>query len=82
MIAGTLRGKEDAMSCARGCCPTQRDHYRSLVFGSPPAESDKFDGGYTKKFDADMDAYAQLRKGGVQPEKVDGSAKLLREVSG
>jgi len=69
------------MSCARGCCATQREHYKSIVFGTPPAESDKFKGGYTKHFDADMDAYRQLARDGVQPERVDGSAKLLRELN-
>jgi len=68
------------MPCSRGCCPTPRDHWRSVVIGSAPAESDKFDGGYTRKFDSDMNAYAELRKGGVQPERVDGSADLLRKV--
>jgi hypothetical protein len=63
------------MSCARGCCATQRDHYKSIVFGSAPAESDKVKGGYTKQFDADMDAYVRLRKDGVQPPRVDGSAE-------
>lgn len=69
------------MSCARGCCATQRDHYKSLVFASAPAESDKFPGGYTKKFDADMDAYRELRRDGVQPERVDGSASLMRDLN-
>jgi len=70
-MASTL---DPMTSCSRGCCPSQRDHYRSLVFGTPPAESDKFHGGYTKHFDADMDAYNRLRKDGVQPPRVDGSA--------
>lgn len=82
MTAGTLTPEEAPMPCSRGCCATQREHYKSLVFGTPPAESDKFAGGYTKHFDADMNAYRELRKGGVQPEQVDGSAQLLREVSG
>jgi hypothetical protein len=69
------------MSCSRGCCPTQRDHYKSLVFGTPPAESDKFKGGYTKKFDADMDAYSRLRKDGLQPPRVDGSAELEKRAN-
>jgi hypothetical protein len=69
------------MPCSRGCCLTQKDHYRSLVFGTPPAESDTFSGGYTKHFDADMNAYKELRQGGVQPEQVDGSAALLRDVN-
>lgn len=69
------------MTCARGCCPTQREHYRSLVFATPPAESDKFRGGYTKHFDADMDAYVQLRRDGVQPDRVDGSAGVLRDLN-
>jgi hypothetical protein len=81
MTAGTLTDEEAPMSCARGCCATQREHYKSLVFGTPPAESDKFDGGYTKHFDADMNAYVELRRGGVQPERVDGLADLLRQVS-
>lgn len=78
MTAGTLSPME---TCARGCCSSQRDHYKSLVFGTPPAESDKFSGGYTKQFDADMNAYQELRKGGAQPPRVDGSAQLLRDVS-
>jgi hypothetical protein len=81
MTAGTLAPKEALMPCSRGCCPTQRDHYKSIVFGTPPAESDKFAGGYTKTFDADMDAYRQLRKDGVQPPKVDGSAGLLNKLN-
>lgn len=27
------------MTCARGCCPTQRDHYRSLRVASPDRSS-------------------------------------------
>ena len=69
------------MSCARGCCASQRDHYKSIVFGSAPAESDKFKGGYTKQFDADMNAYARLVKDGVQPPRVDGSAELEKRAN-
>jgi hypothetical protein len=81
MMPVTLIPKEATLSCARGCCPTQRDHYRSLVFGVAPAESDKFKGGYTRKFDADMDAYRQLRRDGVQPDRVDGPQSVIRDLN-
>lgn len=56
------------MACARGCCPTQRDHYKSLVFDTTSKQVD------TKGFDSDMDAYARLRRDGVQPPRVSGAA--------
>lgn len=63
------------MSCARGCCPSQAEHYKSLVFGVAPPEN-----GYTKRFDADMDAYVRLRKDGLQPPRVDGAADLEKRA--
>jgi hypothetical protein len=55
------------MACARGCCDTQADHYRSLVFATTKTVD-------TRSFDADMDAYARLRRDGVQPPKIRGAA--------
>jgi hypothetical protein len=56
------------MACARGCCDSQRTHYRSLVFGTTATKK------HTQAFDADMGAYARLRADGVQPPQVAGSA--------
>jgi len=61
------------MSCARGCCPSPREHYRSLTF------VDHGQGSYhdrDRQLRKDLDAYKRLRKDGLQPAHVDGSAKL------
>jgi hypothetical protein len=64
------------MSCSRGCCATQAEHYKSLVFQASPMTDAIRQG--TKRFDADMDAYATLRSEGIQPQQVGGSADLLK----
>lgn len=63
------------MACAKGCCDTQREHYKSIVFGSVVTKEG------TKAFDSDMDAYKRLRGDGVQPAAVEGSAFLERTAS-
>jgi hypothetical protein len=64
------------MSCTRGCCATPAEHYKSLVFATGPVSTQIRD--LTRQFDADMDAYPQLRAEGIQPQRVSGSAELLR----
>lgn len=60
------------MTCSRGCCPTQGEHYRSLVIaGAPSAKTME-----QRRDDADMDAYKRLRKDGLQPRGIEGSAAL------
>lgn len=68
------------MTCARGCCPTQRDHYRSVAFGASATpyrradtvSKDQMEG----RWRADMPAYQRLKADGIQPQQIDGCAAL------
>jgi len=63
------------MTCTRGCCPTQAQHYRSLTFGqSQPAEH--------RRWDQTLDDYRKVRDGGGQPPTVDAASEYLRAVGG
>ena len=64
------------MSCTRGCCATPAEHYRSLTFATGPVSTAIRE--TTRQFDADMDAYPKLLKEGIQPQRVGGSAELLK----
>lgn len=71
------------MSCARGCCPDQRTHYRSLSIG---VDSGKvMSNGYTTSQDAadarDMAAYKELRAQGLQPPRWRGAADLAARAT-
>jgi hypothetical protein len=59
------------MACARGCCDTQAEHYRSLVFGSSASRQ------FTRTWDDDTEAYRTLRKEGLQPPRVGGSHQRM-----
>lgn len=65
------------MSCARGCCETSADHYRSLVV-RPVVSALRVQ---EKSEAADMAAYKRLRADGVQPNAIEGSAALERDAS-
>jgi hypothetical protein len=60
------------MTCARGCCPSQALHYKSLNFTPRlhPATLTE------REWDKDMPAYKRLRADGIQPRDIDGCAKL------
>lgn len=61
------------MTCAKGCCPSPREHYRSLRF------LDTGKGSYhqkDKELARDRDAYKRLRNEGLQPKSVNGAHKL------
>lgn len=65
------------MSCVRGCCRTQHEHYRSVVVRpivSARAVQEKTEA-------ADMAAYQRLRRDGVQPKAIEGAAVLERDAS-
>lgn len=73
------------MTCARGCCPSPAEHFKSLRF------LDTGQGSYHQKdrqLAKDRDAYKRLRNEGLQPRSVDGShrveatAKTPAEVEG
>lgn len=68
------------MACSRGCCPTQRDHYKSVAFGASATPFRRAEAaGKTQmegRWDKDMPAYKRLRDDGLQPPHIDGCAEL------
>lgn len=66
------------MTCAKGCCPSPREHYKSLRF------LDVGQGSYHQKdrqLAKDRDAYKRLRQDGLQPKRVDGSHRVEAEAT-
>lgn len=70
------------MTCKRGCCPTQRDHYLSVTI-APSAMPSRTGGlraqqtnALAKQWDKDIPAYKRLVADGMQPNSVDGAADL------
>ena len=61
------------MSCSRGCCETQGEHYRSLVILGPSKLREA-----EKRTSRDLDAYQRLVASGVQPKGIAGAAELER----
>lgn len=59
------------MSCVRGCCASQAAHYREVLLSGPRSE-------HVSTGDADMAAYARLRRNGLQPPGIAGAAALER----
>lgn len=64
------------MSCARGCCATQSEHYRSVVV-RPVVSAQRVQ---ERAEAADMAAYKRLRGDGVQPKAIEGCATLERDA--
>ena len=68
------------MSCSRGCCPDQRTHYLSIGISAAamPTRSGPVIAKLQsdKAFDKDGAAYKRLRKQGLQPRQIDGSAEI------
>lgn len=68
------------MTCVRGCCETQADHYRGITL-SPLTESVSVQRRKERTLDADMTSYKAMRQQGLQPKNVNGSARLARDAS-
>lgn len=68
------------MPCSRGCCPTQGAHYRSITISASATPTRKVEvariDAKERQWDRDMPAYKRLRKEGLQPKSIDGSAKF------
>lgn len=60
------------MACARGCCNSPAEHYRSISMTPRvhPVELTE------RQWDKDMPAYKRLRADGLQPRDIDGCARL------
>lgn len=68
------------MSCDRGCCPTNRDHWLSIAV-APSATPSRHPQAVEvnereKRWQKDMPAYKAIRKNGLQPKQIDGCAEL------
>lgn len=68
------------MSCPRGCCETEAEHYRSVSVqprgrgvGTPHQRD--------AALSVDMAAYRALRQQGYQPPKIAGSYDLTRRAT-
>lgn len=68
------------MACRRGCCPTQGAHYRSITVAASATPTRKVEvsriDAKERQWERDMPAYKRLRKEGLQPKSIDGSAKF------
>ena len=73
------------MTCTRGCCPTNRDHWLSVGV-SPSATPTRSRGVVEinereKRWHTDMDAYKSMRRQGLQPRAIDGADELAATAS-
>lgn len=68
------------MTCTRGCCPTNRDHWLSV--GVAPSATPTRSGRAAEinateaRWTKDMDAYKAMRRQGMQPRRIDGADRL------
>lgn len=72
------------MSCARGCCATQREHYLSVRLSAQATPSSKADvvriENQDREMKSDCAAYRRLVKDGKDPGRVPGSAALEKTL--
>lgn len=68
------------MACSRGCCATQRDHYRSIRIGASALPNRRANVNTSEakqaRWDRDGAAYRRLRHDGLKPPSIDGSDRL------
>lgn len=64
------------MSCAKGCCSSQGEHYRGVALRPVPTPQTQKE----KALATDLDAYRRLRESGAKPKTIAGSATLEREA--
>lgn len=64
------------MSCARGCCERQSDHYRSIVVRPGQSAESKRESQTSR----DLDAYKRMAESGSQPKTFVGAAALERDA--
>lgn len=64
------------MTCSKGCCDTQRTHYKSIgLLGFPHQQTLS-----ERKLSMDMAAYKRLVNDGLQPPTVDGAYVIERSA--
>jgi hypothetical protein len=67
------------MACARGCCATQAEHFRSLKL-NPRLRGEGSNHHREFALGADRDAYRSMRRQGLQPPRLMGSYDLARRA--
>lgn len=66
------------MSCVRGCCPTQGEHYRSIIINpAGPGHGTLFE----RQLDKDRPAYKRMRDEGLQPKSLKGAAEIEKRAT-
>lgn len=68
------------MACTRGCCDTQRDHFRSLKL-NPKLRGEGSNHHRDFQVSADRDAYKAMRRQGLQPRALTGAYDLQRRAA-
>lgn len=70
------------MTCKHGCCDSDLEHWKSVTVA--PSATPSRSPGHThaaetadreSRWDEDMAAYLRLRRDGLQPKTIDGSAE-------
>lgn len=68
------------MPCARGCCESQAEHFRSLKL-NPRLRGTGSHHHRDFQVDADRDAYRAMRRQGLQPPHLTGAYDLQRRAT-
>jgi hypothetical protein len=61
------------VSCARGCCATQADHFRSVAVATKALVQENRREQVLSK---DLGAYRRMIDSGLEPQRIDGCAEL------
>lgn len=74
------------MACGKPCnCETYRDHLLSVGFAAAAMPSRKGAVAHTEAKERvlrqDLDAYKRLRRDGLQPPQIDGSARIEKRAT-
>ena len=63
-------------TCARGCCASQAEHFRSVALARTLPDANRAD----RRLARDRDAYRALKDQGYQPARLDGAHDLARDA--
>jgi hypothetical protein len=75
------------VSCSRGCCPTQLDHYRSVSIAAsacPSREGGRYAAEVNareKRWERDFAAMDALKPEGIVPKTSEGLADLVTQAT-
>lgn len=73
------------MSCSRGCCESFKEHVRSVAVSAAATPTRRVATNAIeateRQWQVDGDAYKRLRRDGLQPNDIDGSAHLEKTLT-